>query len=328
MDTPQSASAGPAVLPATSISARTMLTAPAEQDCHAAGSIAVIVNPATHGDAQSIVELLRSNAPAHVDLDVRFTTAPGMATDLARAALAADPQAIVAVGGDGTVAQVAAALRDTDVPLGVVPGGSTNITAREAGIPTDPRRAVSLLFGTHRHTPFDIGLWGDLPFLHMAGTGLDSRIFASAKPAVKRRVGWLAYLPPAVRDLRSASTRFTIVVDDERAEVTALAILVANGASIITPRLSLYEGIRTDDGWLDVLVFTPVTPIEILRTLGAAVTQQLSRSRYVTHLRARHVEIAAETPLPVELDGDIVTETPVTMTIKPSALRLIVPVQR
>jgi diacylglycerol kinase (ATP) len=289
--------------------------------------ISTIVNPATHGNAAAIVQLLQRTAPAYIDLDVRLTPAAGTTTALARDALASGAETVVAVGGDGTVAQVAAALAGTDIPLGVIPGGSTNITAREAGIPTDPRLAVELLFGAHRHVAFDIGLWGETPFLHMAGAGVDSRLFQDADPAAKRRVGWLAYVPPAVRDIRHALADFTLVVDGMTTQISALTVLVANGSSIITPRLSLYEGIRTDDGWLDVLVFTPRTPLEMLRTLGAAVAQRLARSHYVTHLRARHVEIASNPLLPVELDGDVVTQTPVTFTIKPSALKLIVPVQ-
>lgn len=287
--------------------------------------LAAIANPATHGDATAIVDMLRRAVPPHVDLDVRFTSATGNTTDLTREALAQGAGAVVAIGGDGTVAQVAAGLLYTDVPLGVIPAGSTNITAREAGIPVDPFGAVSLLFGPHRHVLVDAGVCGTFPFLHIAGAGIDSRLFVDSDPAAKRRLGWLAYVPPMLRHLRDAPTNFTLVIDGTPINVTAHMVLVANGSAIITPHLPLFPGIRTDDGWLDVLIFSPRTPGQVMTILASAVTHRLARSRYVTHIRARRVEMSSDPVLPVEVDGDVVTQTPVTLTVAPNAVRFIVP---
>src|SRR5919204_5977792 len=88
--------------------------------------------------------------------------------------------------------------------------------------------------------------------------------------------------------------RFTIVTDGVATEVTSPLVLVANGSSIISPRLSLYPGIRTDDSWLDVLVFTPRTPLEIAHTLVQLALHGLAHSRYLTHIRARHIEITSD----------------------------------
>jgi len=286
--------------------------------------IVAVVNPATRRDADAIVALLRHRVPAGVDLDVRSTAAAGEATSLARAALPG-ADLIVAVGGDGTVADVATALHGSGVPLGVVPAGSTNIIARELGIPADPRAAVDLLFGPHRHATIDVGLCGDRCFLHMAGAGFDSRLFDAADPRLKRRVGWLAYLPPAVRGLRVPPARFTITTDGDTIEVTSPLVLVANGGSIITPGLRLYPGIRKDDGWLDVLIFTATGALRTTRTLGRLATRGLARSPFVLRIPAQKVEVATEPELPVQLDGDVVVRTPVSFGIAPAALRVIVP---
>jgi diacylglycerol kinase family enzyme len=290
--------------------------------------IVVIVNPATRGDAASTIALLRRHAPAGVDLDVHVTPGPGTTVALTRAAVAEGARMAVAVGGDGTVAAVATALCGTGLLLGIIPAGSTNVTARELGIPTDAAAAVALLFGPQRHARLDVGQCGDLCFLHMAGAGLDSRMFAAANPARKRQIGWLAYVPPALHALPHPLARFTIVTDGGSMEVTAPLVLVANGSSIITPRLWLYPGIRTDDGWLDVLAFTPHGPVQVARTLGRLAVHGLAGSRYVTRVRARRIELASDPPLPVELDGDVVTHTPVTLTIAPAALTVITPLQK
>jgi YegS/Rv2252/BmrU family lipid kinase len=286
--------------------------------------VVAIVNPATHGDAARIVALLRGRVPAGVDLEVCLTRSAGTTTTLAREVLAAGASAAVAVGGDGTVAAVAAALQGTGIPLGIIPGGSTNITARSLGIPADPAAAVALLFGPHRTVPLDIGLCGDACFLHMAGAGLDSRLFADAAPALKRRVGWLAYVPPALHGLTLPPSRFTIVADGVTSEVVSSMVLVCNGSTIISPNLSLYPGVRTDDGQLDVLVLTADDPWELVRTLASLAAQDLEFSPYVTHLRARHIVITADPVLPVELDGDVVRNTPLEVTLVPAALRVIV----
>jgi diacylglycerol kinase family enzyme len=118
-----------------------------------------------------------------------------------RQAIAEGAAMTVAVGGDGTVAAVATALYGMGLPLGIIPAGSTNLTARELGIPTDPAATVALLFGPQRHVRLDVGLCGNLCFLHMAGAGLVSRMFAAANPARKRQIGWLAYVPPALHAL-------------------------------------------------------------------------------------------------------------------------------
>jgi diacylglycerol kinase family enzyme len=159
----------------------------------------------------------------------------------------------------------------------------------------------------------------------MAGTGLDSQMFADADPALKRRIGWLAYLPPALHALALPPARFTIVADGVTTEVTSSLVLICNGSTIISPYLSLYPGIRTDDGRLDVLIFTPTEPLTIARTLARLATHGLEHSPYVTHVRACQVEITADRALPVELDGDVALQTPLTVTLMPAALRVIVP---
>ena len=294
----------------------------------AAGRIAAVVNPATHGDAAAIVDRLRREAPGHVTLDVRVTPAAGTTTAVTHDALAAGAELVVAVGGDGTVAAVATALRGTAIPLAIIPGGSTNITARELGIPSDPGRAVAVLFGPHRLAALDVGLCGEMCFLHMAGAGLDSRMFAGTHQAVKRQIGWLAYVPPAVHYLGHPLVEFTIVADGQTIRTPSPLVLVANGSAIITPRLPLYPGIRPDDGLLDLLIFTLHGPLQAARTVNRVLRHGLAGSRHVQRLRARQITLTSDPVLPVELDGDVVTRTPVTLRVDPAALAVVVPLVR
>jgi diacylglycerol kinase family enzyme len=263
----------------------------------------VVINPATRRGHPSLISTFRDAAPPGVELDICVTPSPGEATALARAR-SPGAQAVVAVGGDGTVADVATGILGRGVPLGIVPAGSTNITARELGIPTNPRDAARLLFGRHHLVELDVGRCNDRSFLHIGGAGLDSRFFARTDPALKRRIGWLAYLPAAAAAVQLPPPRFTITTDREEMTVVSPLVLIANGRSVITPALRLHPEIRSDDGWLDVLIFTAISPWPIAQTLAQFLALGLERSRYLTRIRSRRVVLHADPPLPVELDGD------------------------
>lgn len=284
----------------------------------------VIVNTATKGNVERIIRELRAAAPGGVGLDVHRTEYAGHGGELALA-LRDRATTMVAVGGDGTVGEVAGAIRGTDTLLGIVPGGSTNIIARELGIPAQADRAIALLFGEHMVRRLDVGLCGDRAFLHMAGAGFDSELLDLTSSELKRKVGWVAYLPAAVSALRTLPVQYTIRTPDTELKVISPLVLIANGGSIIHPRFKLHSGIRKDDGLLDVLIITAITPAELARVLGRLATMNLERSPYLIHLKTTRVSISATESIPVELDGDVVTTTPVTFVIDPAAIRVICP---
>jgi diacylglycerol kinase family enzyme len=159
----------------------------------------------------------------------------------------------------------------------------------------------------------------------MAGAGFDSAFFSLTDPNLKRKVGWLAYLPAAVRALNRDSFRLSIQTPDMKVEVESPLVLVANGASIINPRFRLTSLIRKDDGLLDVLVITATTPVQLARVFARVATMQLERSPYLIHVRASEVSIDAVPTVDVELDGEVVERTPVVFKVDPGAVKLIVP---
>lgn len=284
-----------------------------------------IVNPSTRGNVARISELLRIAAPHSTRLDIYPTGYAGHAGDLAREH-AGSADLLIAVGGDGTVAEVAGAAREARIPVGIIPGGSTNITARELGIPTNSHLAARLLFEDHVIRTIDAGVCGDRIFLHMAGAGVDSLLFDLASPALKRKIGWIAYLPAAIDALRRPLSRFTIrsaemVMEDVRSPM----VLVANGPSIIAPMLRLDARIRADDGILDVLVVTATRPDELARVLARMAVRQMGGSPFVTAFTTRDVEVSAEPAIAAQLDGDVFGKTPIRFSIDPGSVRIVVP---
>jgi YegS/Rv2252/BmrU family lipid kinase len=284
----------------------------------------VVANPATRRDIRAVIAALRDAAPDGVEIDVRITTRAGEARELA-ASHAEGARLIVAVGGDGTVAEVASAVVHKEIPLAILPGGSTNIIARELRIPTRVADGAALIFGPHRVRRIDAGWSERRIFLHMAGAGFDSRLFARSNSAWKRRVGWLAYLPAAVRALLDRPSTMRITVDGTEHLAKSPLVLVANGKSIVHPAMKLARGISKADGLLDVFIVTANGPVQLAKVLVQAATRRLDRSPYVDRLRGVEIALDAEPHLPVQFDGDVDGETPVALRVLPGAIRVIVP---
>jgi diacylglycerol kinase family enzyme len=286
--------------------------------------IMLVVNPVARTPPTKVVDAVMHHAPPRTEIDVRYTVRDQPIHELIADGLA-DIDAIVACGGDGTVADVITAIAGHDLPVGVIPSGSTNVVARENRIPLRTDAAAALLFRNHREVRLDVGICGDRRFLHMAGAGIDSRLFASTNPALKRRVGWAAYVPAALESMLAPPVQFKLKVDGTRVEFISPLVLIANGASLIRQSLPIYPGLRRDDGLLDVIAFTPVGPLQTGRTLMRLATRSLHHSPYVVRLRGRDISLATEPSIPFQLDGDVIGMTPARFTIQSQAIRLIVP---
>jgi diacylglycerol kinase (ATP) len=286
--------------------------------------VLAIINPAARKRAERIVAAIQRHAPAGTEVSIHYTSRERPVGDLIASRLS-EAAAVIVGGGDGTVADAVSALDDLDVPVGIIPAGSTNVIARENRIPLKPDAAARLIFGRHHLARLDVGTCGDRRFLHMAGAGFDSRFLAATSPTLKRRLGWPAYVLAAARSLKSPPVQFTISVDGTVVHLQAALVIVANGSAIVRPSLPIFPGLRRDDGRLDVVAFTPVGMTQIGRTIVRFLMRRLDRSPYVVHLRGRSVTLKAEPPILYELDGDIAGQTPVSFGVLPGALRLIVP---
>jgi diacylglycerol kinase family enzyme len=287
--------------------------------------VVAIINPSTRGDASRIQHLLALATPHSTHLEIHRTERAGHGQELARRH-GANADLLVAIGGDGTVADVASAARVFGIPMGIVPGGSTNIVARELGIPRNPHQATRLLFEAHALRTIDAGVSGDRTFLHMAGAGVDSLLFDLARPALKKKVGWVAYLPAAVEALRRPLSTFTIRADEMTIDqVRSPLVMVANGPSIIAPSLRLDGRISVDDGLLDVLVVTATRPLDLARVLARMAMRQMGGSPFVSWFTTRDVEISAEPAIAIQLDGDVEGKTPARFTMDPASVTIVVP---
>jgi YegS/Rv2252/BmrU family lipid kinase len=291
----------------------------------ARSAVAAIVSSAGRHRVDRLIQRLTIALADRGPLRCAIVASSEEATLAARAA-AATAELVIAVGGDGTVADVATGIFGSRASLGIIPTGSTNITARTLGIPARLATAIALMSGPFQLRPIDIGLSGDRAFLHIAGAGFDAELFRVANRDWKRRVGWVAYLPAAVTALRLPPADVRVRAEDEIIATRSALVLIANGASVITPAFRIHPQITVDDGWLDVLVFETATLGEVAATLGHAGTLQLDKSPHVIWRRARDIVVEADPPLAVQLDGDVRGVTPVAFSIVPRGLNVVIPI--
>lgn len=286
-----------------------------------------VINPATgQGSVQRLAALLRRRANKHgVELEIRVTDHPEHATELARQCCENDVDIVIAVGGDGTVSEVVTGVIDADIVVGIVPTGSTNMIAKDLGIPLRLSAAADIAMGAGKSTEFDVGHVGEATFMHMAGAGYDAEIMRSASGVWKRRIGWPAYLWPAIKHLRSDPFEAEICLDGERSHWNARMVLCAIGGSIIHPRFTVGDGIDRQDGLLDVIIYNPPHALQAVTALGWILLRKPSRSRWHHQMRGRRAVLTADRPVAFEADGNPMGELPVTVEMLDYRVRIFTP---
>ena len=293
----------------------------------------IIVNPASGQDRPVLSILNDVFHPSGIDWEVMVTKEAGDARRYARAALDAGVDAVGVYGGDGTVMEVASALVNTPMPLAIFPGGTANVMSVELGVPSDPAEAFALVTGgPNTIRTIDVGQYGEHIFLTRLGMGLESTVIENTAREQKDRLGWLAYALNTLRELRDPQvSRYRLTLDGEVVETEGLTCVIAN-SGIITPNsgipgrgvLSFAPGISVSDGVLDVVVIQSGN-LGSLLSVAASMMAGNEDAAPLSHWRAREVTVEADPPQTVQLDGEILDQTPVQARVIPNALRVIVP---
>lgn len=252
------------------------------------------------------------------------TAAPGDGVILARTAAEHCYDLVVAAGGDGTINEVVNGLAGSQTALAPLPLGTMNVWARELGLPLQVRAAASALLEWQVH-PIDLGRADGRYFLLMAGIGFDAAITAGIQPAVKRRLGALAYVLRGIEEvLRIRGTRVRLVIDGKVVKGRILMIVIGNsqlygGLVRITPRA------RIDDGLLDVCVMKGDNFASALRHAFNILRQRYTLDPEIEYYRAHTIEILSRAALPVQVDGDSIGVTPMTFEVAPGSLQALLP---
>jgi diacylglycerol kinase (ATP) len=288
-------------------------------------TIQVIINPASGQDQPMLSVMNRAFKTANIDWDVKLTKAAGDAERFAREAAAAGVDAVAVYGGDGTVMEAASALNGTTVPLAIFPGGTANVMSIELGIPGNLDEAVALVCGKARQTRLiDMGrVGGKSMFMLRLGIGFFAETTKGAERETKNKIGALAYTLSALQAIpKSQKSVYTITLDNsETVEVEGTAAFIANSSSLGVPGLSLTKNVSVSDGLLDVIVLSDISIGTILSVAANAV----GLVENLPHWQAKSITLRADPPQSIECDGEVIDDTPVSATVVPNAVHVIVP---
>ena len=289
----------------------------------------LITNPAAaRTDARAVRAVLDTLRDGGWRVDVLATHGPGDARRFAVEARSQGCDVVVSYGGDGTAMQVAAGLLGSGIPLGLVSGGTGNLLAGNLRLPRAPVAAArAMLRGTTRFV--DLGAVERRDGMHYfavaGGAGYDAEIMAGTSAVTKRRWKMAAYLARGLSTLRHVtSVCHRVTVDGRVHEAPAAVVLVANCGELFPPVVKL-RNVRPDDGWLDVVVLRAEGVVQSFHAAWDLLLGVQNGSGRVWLARGRdvRVEVLDGPPRRVQLDGEVVGETPFEARLLPGALAVL-----
>lgn len=276
--------------------------------------------------ATKMQELIARLRERGLDLVHAPTTAPGHATEIVRDLLPQGLDVVAVCGGDGTVSEAACGLVGSNVPLAILPGGTSNVLARELSIPFDLEDAARLLLdGAPRAVR--VLYANDRPFLLWAGVGLDARIMGHMSLVLKRWLGRTGiFFTVADEFFRYEFPRLEVTVDGQRHEATfavACHVRLYAGPWVIAPQA------RLDSDEMDVLLFSGKTRwpfLSLFRQMQIGRGGHLARGiARIVRGRAATIRSLESYPIEGQVDGDCVLETPVACRVGDETIAILVP---
>jgi diacylglycerol kinase (ATP) len=254
---------------------------------------------------------------------VQFIDFARLDEDLARA-IAGGTENIFAVGGDGTVNAIGTRLIGKPVKFGVIPKGSGNGYARNLGFSTNTQLAISQSV-TAWSIRVDTGRFNDIPFLNVAGVGLDAEV--AHHFALGKRRGFMTYARSSTRSLLSYHpVSYQIVLDSvPYLRENIMGIAIANGTQWgYDAKISPHARLR--DGLLDVIVVKKFPFIDAASIVRRLFSGQIKQSRYVEVFQAKRIEIHRQAGGPAQVDGEpLVTGADISIELVEKSLEVLLP---
>ena len=295
----------------------------------------VIVNPKAGQRRRDEFAELMHQLEAVAD-SIAVTGAAGDAEEIAhRATLTNAADVIIAVGGDGTLNEIAnGIIGASEIPgaqrpaICVVASGTSNILATELGLSQLSYAEQITLLDADQRRSIDIGIAGRRVFLMMAGFGFDAAIVQNVALPFKDVVGQPAYLLSALTTLASYKhSTITLEIDGDTITSDAYMALIANVSSYATSSMKLAPFAAVDDGWLDICVFekAAVAKLGFVTQFFLMLAHRHLEDPKVRYFRGKKITVSADPAVFAQLDGDVWGETPITIELRPKALQFLVP---
>ena len=253
--------------------------------------------------------------------NITFTEYAGHATELARQYARMGFDAVVAVGGDGTVNEVARGLRDTKTALGIIPMGSGNGFARHLNVPMRPQKALEMI-NHSEPISVDYGLANGRLFVSTCGTGFDALVADNFAGSNKR--GFMTYLQNVLKEAFAYQPQnYRLVGDGIDVTHKAFLITFANAnqwgyEAMIAPRASI------QDGKMDIMLMSSHAILGSASLALRLFTGNIDDSYFMDTIRAKEITLEREVAGPFHIDGDPVEmEKDIQIRIVPDGLHVL-----
>lgn len=256
------------------------------------------------------------------EYEIAITEYAGHASEIAAKAKDNGVDMVVAVGGDGTVNEVARAIVHSNTALGIIPCGSGNGLARHLQLPINVKKSIEII-NAFEVRDLDYGIINGYPFFCTCGMGFDA--FISLKFAEAGKRGPLTYIENVLREgLKYEPETYTVMADDETSLHKAFLISCANASqygnnAYIAPQASM------SDGLMDVIIMEPFGLIDAPQISIEMFNKTLDKNSKIKSFRCQKLHIHRDTPGVIHYDGDpVMTGEDIFVELKPKGIKIVV----
>lgn len=287
--------------------------------------ILFIINPISGTRSKKLIikQLYERINQEIYEIEVRYTERAGHAEVIAAQAAAEGIYCVTAIGGDGTINEIARSLIHTETAMGIIPCGSGNGLARHLLIPMDAGKAIDVI-NMGKITSIDYGKMNDKPFFCTCGVGFDA--FVSLKFAAAGKRGVLTYLDKTLHEcLNYKPETYEVESEDEKTKYKAFLIACGNASqygnnAYIAPQASL------QDGLMDVTILEPFTVLDIPSLSFQLFNKTLDQNSRIKTFKSKKIHIRRTQPGVVHYDGDpAMMNEDIAVEIVAKGLHVIVP---
>ncbi|EKE03048.1 MAG: hypothetical protein ACD_20C00280G0001 [uncultured bacterium] len=232
--------------------------------------------------------------------------------------------AVVAVGGDGTVLKVIPYLANTNVKLGIIPCGTANLFAASLCIPSNIQKAIDILINGSTSN-VDIGKAGDEYFALRIGIGYDAEVINSTSRRWKQKLGYLAYfIQGVINCLHLSNKSYKITIDNKTIEVNANSIIVANAGNMFRNLFTIAPAGSINDGKLDIFILLARNLWDFLVVFFQILTGKHYLNPNVIYGQAQSIKIETNYKN-THIDGEPYYNSNLDISVIPKALMVMVP---
>jgi diacylglycerol kinase (ATP) len=287
-------------------------------------NIHFILNPAAGSGEPILSHINKVFCESGINWDISITQKDGDAAKIAKS-LIGKTDLIAVYGGDGSLTEVAGALYGSKMPMGIIPGGTANVIAKELGIPITTLAALELLKSDSlKIVKVDMGLVNKQPFMIRINLGIMAEMIIQADRKLKDSLGQIAYGVTAIQSLiNTEPVNYNILIDGKKFNEKAVALTVTNFGGLGIKSFDLLPGISINDGLLDVILLNDSGFMSVLKVAGSTLLQ--NDSDVLKHWKCREIIITMDKIVPYICDDLEKTAEKLHIKVVPRAMKIVVP---